>query len=262
LRIWLTGDSTTSNQSKDEALVSWGEVLINYFNPFRASVRDRALSGHSIRDFVNRGRWDELMEDTRRGDILLACHGHLERAPLIRDSERSRGSLQGDSDDFEIVFDPFFQREEIVYSFGWYVRKYVADCRARGIELVLMTATPRNRWEEGRMIRGVSQHYADCCRKIADETGTKFLDAGDAIIQAFTPMGEETVSNFYQPGQQVHTNERGAHVMAGIICKALAEKYPETFESLVAKSPVARRAAAAAAAIRQRPDLRRCDTEG
>src|SRR5690349_24241125 len=38
-----------------------------------------------------------------------------------------------------------------VYSFGWYLRRMVADTRAKGATPVLMTLTRTNNWEAGRI---------------------------------------------------------------------------------------------------------------
>ena len=42
-------------------------------------------------------------------------------------------------------------KHETVYTFGWYLRKMIADTRAQGATPILLTLTERNTWQEGRI---------------------------------------------------------------------------------------------------------------
>jgi rhamnogalacturonan acetylesterase len=231
MKLYITGDSTTSNQAADKSLVSWGEVFSGQFDENKVQIVNAALSGHSIRDYVNRGEWRKVMNQVKKGDILLSCHGHLERAPLIKKSRGSRGSLRGDSNKFAVVIDPFYQRKEIVHTFGWYVRKYIADCKSHGVELILLSPPVRNIWENGRVRRGGSLEYVRLTKKIAQENNVHFFDAGRAIASAFNALGQQQVAKFFG-NDNLHTNQFGAEFIAEIIFTNLLVRFPSLFRNM------------------------------
>ncbi len=235
MNLWITGDSTTSNQAKDESLVSWGEVFDHWFDPEKITVKDAAISGCSIRDYVNQGHWAKLMSEVQKGDVILTCHGHLERAPLTKEVRGSRGSLVGDDDRFVVVYDPDYKREEMIYTFGWYVRKFISASQANGGDLIMLSPPPRAIWENGRIRRGQSLTYMNLTEKIAFEKGAKFLDIGKSVADAFNQLGMEAVAEFFGH-DNLHTNNQGAEFIADAIFHALSVSFPDIFPPLAAKS--------------------------
>ena len=228
MHLWITGDSTTKNQAKDESLVSWGEVFHEKFDASSVTVINAAVSAYSIRDYVCMGEWEKLMGKVKENDVLLSSHGHLERAQLTKDVRGSRGSLRGDHNSCVVVDDPFYKRTFTVYSFGWYVRKYVSDCKARGVDLILLSPTIRAVWEAGKIRRGKSLEYVQCMRKIATETDVRFLDIGACLANEFNKLGVEAVSKFFEC-DTLHTNKAGANFVADVIFRSLLHQFPDLF---------------------------------
>ena len=73
---------------------------------------------------------------------------------------RARGSLPGVGDDARDVVMEADGRHEVVHSFGWYLRKYVADARARGATPILCSLVPRDNWKDGRVVRSTDDYVA------------------------------------------------------------------------------------------------------
>jgi len=234
MNLWITGDSTTSNQAKDKSLASWGEVFHRWFDLEKIAVKNVAVSGCSIRDYVNQGHWNKLMRHAKKGDLILTCHGHLERAPLIKDVRGSRGSLPGDDDRFIVVYDPYYKKDETVYTFGWYIRKFISNCQAMNIDLILLSPPPRAMWENGQIRRGQSLTYINLTERIALEMGAMFLDIGKPISDAFNNLGQDAVAAFFG-NDNLHTNIQGAEFVAGAVFEALSASFPEIFQPLAAK---------------------------
>ncbi len=41
----------------------------------------------------------------------------------------------------------------VVYSFGWYLKKFIDDVREKGATPILVSLTPRNEWPGGKIER-------------------------------------------------------------------------------------------------------------
>ena len=64
---------------------------------------------------------------------------------------------------------------EVVYSFGWYLRKMIDDCREKGATPILVSLTPRNEWPGGKVERR-DDSYGRWYREVVAETGVEFID--------------------------------------------------------------------------------------
>ena len=42
---------------------------------------------------------------------------------------------------------------EVIYSFGWYLKKFIDDVREKGATPILVSLTPRNEWPNGKIER-------------------------------------------------------------------------------------------------------------
>ena len=71
-------------------------------------------------------------------------------------------------------------RTETVRSFGWYLRKYIADARAKGATPILCSLVPRNNWKDGRVIRSTDDYVA-WTRAVAESAGVPLIDLNDAV---------------------------------------------------------------------------------
>ena len=70
-------------------------------------------------------------------------------------------------------------RTETVHTFGWYLRKYIADARAKGATPILCSLVPRNNWKDGRVIRSTDDYVA-WTRAVAEAAGVPLIDLNDA----------------------------------------------------------------------------------
>ena len=51
-------------------------------------------------------------------------------------------------------------KHEVVHSYGWYLRRFVADARAKGATPIICSLVPRKIWDERGMIRRNTNDYA------------------------------------------------------------------------------------------------------
>ena len=123
--LFMVGDSTVQNATTGQ--LGWGTAIAHYFDASKIRVVNRALGGRSSRTFQTEGLWDQALKEMKRGDFVLIQFGHNDVGSL--DTGRARGSLPGIGEETKDVVMEATGRHEVVHSFGWYLRKYVADAR-------------------------------------------------------------------------------------------------------------------------------------
>src|ERR1700750_2737318 len=98
--LYLVGDSTVRNGHGDGAngQWGWGEPLVDYFDPAKINVVNRAIGGMSSRPFIHEGHWEEYLAMMKRGDIMLLQFGHNDGGALD-DPARARATIPGTGDE-------------------------------------------------------------------------------------------------------------------------------------------------------------------
>ena len=135
--LWLVGDSTVNNNAKGGK--GWGNVIGAHFDSAKINVVNKARGGRSSRTYIVEGLWDEVLKDIKPGDYLFIQFGHNDSGTL--DGEKPRGSLKGTGDETkEVTLKD--DKKETVHTFGWYMRKYVTDAKAKGATVVLFSPVP------------------------------------------------------------------------------------------------------------------------
>ena len=131
--LYIIGDSTVKNgdgRGKD-SLWGWGSLIGDRFDTIRIHVENHAIGGRSSRTFITDGRWDRILERLHAGDFVIMQFGHNDSGPLD-DTARARGTIKGTGDDSTAIYNPIRKMNEVVHTYGWYMRKYVNDARAKG----------------------------------------------------------------------------------------------------------------------------------
>src|SRR5436853_563774 len=127
--LYIIGDSTVHNTGA--GLVGWGDCIGEFFDTSKINIQNRAIAGRSSRTFMTEGRWDKIMETLKPGDFVLMQFGHNDGGE-INDASRARGSLRGIGDETQEIDNQITGKHEVVHTFGWYMRKYVADAKSKG----------------------------------------------------------------------------------------------------------------------------------
>ncbi|HVU85657.1 MAG TPA: hypothetical protein VHC50_12490 [Puia sp.] len=239
--LFITGDSTTGLNPPSERYgnkVSWGDVFGDQVDEAVCKFQNEAIPGFSLRDFFHRGRIKEIFRKAKEGDILLACHGHLEGTPLTRENDRARGCLPGIGDHKVIVYDAFFDREEVIRTFEWYVKEYIRICREAGVVLVLLSPPVRCVWVNGKISRVRSLGFAQIMKTVSDSLGAIFLDFGSITEIYLNSIGPKCGNLLYlMEDDQIHTNSDGARVFSKLLASSLLNKYPEALGKFLKLSP-------------------------
>jgi oligogalacturonide lyase len=219
--IFYIGDSTVRNSdgTARDGLLGWGDATGPYFDTLRVNVVNRARGGRSSRTYLTEGLWDATLALVKRGDVVLIQFGHNDGG-AINDTSRARGSIKGVGEDSVEIDNLLTHRHEVVHSYGWYLRRYVADTRAKGATPILVTPVPRNIWKDGAVVRDRAS-YAGWAAQVARDARVPLLDLNELVAHRYDLLGPERVKEFF-PGDHTHTNRAGAQLTARVAVEALA----------------------------------------
>ncbi len=210
--IYVVGDSTASNTDAR----GWADHLSANFDAAKARVVNRARAGRSSRTFFTEGLWDGVRDALQPGDFVLIQFGHNDGGPP--GSGPARGSLPGVGDESKLFTLPT-GATETVYTFGWYMRRFIADAQARGATPVVLSPTVRNIWKDGRVERGPG-NYAQWSAAVASAAGVQFLDVSAALADHYERLGPEPMAALF-PEDHTHTSAAGAEAVASVIAASI-----------------------------------------
>jgi len=212
--LFIIGDSTASNGAD----LGWGSHLAGYFDTSRINVFNRARGGRSSRTFQSEGLWDKVLEELQSGDFVLIQFGHNDGG-MINDSRRARGSLKGLGEETQEIDKQQTGKHEVVHTFGWYMRKFINETRAREATPIILSLTVRNEWRNGRVERG-SGNYSKWSAEIAKSQGVAFVDLTKIVADQYELLGQVRVATFF-PKDHTHTSAEAANFNAALIVSGL-----------------------------------------
>jgi rhamnogalacturonan acetylesterase len=214
--FYIIGDSTVKNGDgkNTNILQGWGSFIGDFFDTTRITVSNQAIGGRSSRTFITDGRWDKILATLQDGDYVIMQFGHNDGGALD-DTARARGTINGIGEDSTEIYNPIRKMKEVVHTYGWYMRKYVNDTKARGAIPIVCSPIPRNDWKGGKIIRA-SDTYTAWAKEVATRTGAYFIDLHNTISDEFEKIGEQKATSYF-PQEHTHTNKEGAIFNATIV---------------------------------------------
>lgn len=226
--VFITGDSTVKNTDKDEdGMWGWGSQAGLIFDPAKIVWENVAMAGRSARKYLNEGRWEKVYNALRPGDFVLIQFGHNDICSIT--NEKERGVIPCTADTCHVYQMEKDGRYELVYSFGWYLRKFIDDVREKGATPILLSLTPRNEWPEGRIERR-NDDYGRWYREVVEMTGVEFVDvhniSADFLDKKFASKDEaksKVRASKYFCRDHTHTSKLGALMNARSVAKGLRD---------------------------------------
>jgi rhamnogalacturonan acetylesterase len=221
--LYIIGDSTVKNGNGGgkDSLWGWGSVIAPHFDTQRLAIQNHAIGGRSSRTFLTDGRWEKILNNLKTGDWVIMQFGHND-AGALDDTSRARGTIRGISDSSKEIYNPIRKVKETVYSYGWYMRKYVKEAKAKGAIPIICSLVPRNDWDkEGKKIKLSTDSYALWAQQIAEQEGAFFIDLNKNIATAYEALGKEAVLKQFFPKDHTHTDYDGARLNAEIVAEGV-----------------------------------------
>lgn len=216
--VFVIGDSTVKNGRDKGDLGQWGwaSFFDHFFDTSKITVENHALGGLSSRTFLTEGLWQNVLEGLQEGDYLFIQFGHNDGGPF--DTGRARASIKGSGEESKTYTMEATGRPETVYTFGHYMRHYIKQAKAHGVKVIALAHTPRNNWEDGKMVR-VTNTYAKWTKQAAKDEGVSYINANDLCAKEYEKIGQEATKSYYK--DNVHTSYTGAILNGNTITKAV-----------------------------------------
>lgn len=240
--VFITGDSTVKNADKDEnGMWGWGAVANTIFDETKIDIVNAAMAGRSCRSYLNEGRWEKVYNSLKPGDFVLIQFGHNDIGAI--DKPKYRAAIASAADTCHVyrmqaakedlskqnVIDQKLKSNaqvgsyEVVYSFGWYLKKFIQDVREKGATPILVSLTPRNEWTDGKIERR-NDTYGKWYREVAKETGVEFVDLHNITADFLDKKcGKKEKAMKYFNHDHTHTSLLGAKTNAQSIAKGLRD---------------------------------------
>ena len=205
--LYIIGDSTVKNGDGlgKNGQMGWGTVIDAYFDTNKISIRNHAIGGRSTRTFITDGRWDKILATLQKGDYVIMQFGHNDASPLA-DTARARGTIKGIGNDSTEVYNPIRKQQEVVHSYGWYLRKFVTEAKAKGATTIICSPIPRNNFKNGKIDR---TEYALWAEQVAEQEGAYYIPLNELVASEYEKMDSSAVNAFF-PADHTHTNREGA----------------------------------------------------
>jgi hypothetical protein len=102
----------------------------------------------------------------------------------------------------------------VVHTYGWYLRDYAAQAKAKGaVEVIVCSPIPRNAWKDGKMARNTS--YGPVAEAAANQAEAEFINLNELAADRYDAEGEaKTTATYFPEKEVVHTDWAGAVVNA------------------------------------------------
>ncbi len=222
--VFVIGDSTVKNGRGDGSNQQWGwgSFFWQYFDTTRITVENHALGGRSSRTFMQEGLWEKVINAVKPGDFVLIQFGHNDAGPL--NTGRARAVLRGNGNNDTTVVMEADGREMKIQSFGWYMRKYAADVKAKNATPILLSHIPRNQWlnADSLNVRRNADSFGAWTRDAAAMPKVPYIDLNALIADKYDRLGKAVVPRFFH-GDHTHTSKEGAILNALTLTEGIRE---------------------------------------
>lgn len=220
--VFLIGDSTMKNGKDDGSndQWGWGHFFWENVDTTKVSVENHALGGRSSRTYITEGLWAKVLSAVEPGDYVIAQFGHNDSGPF--NTGRARASLKGNGDNDTTVIMEATGKQETIHSFGWYMRKYAQDVKAKKATPILLSHIPRNMFTTKDSIAVIRNNdgYGKWTKEAAQMEKVLYLDANQLIADKLDKMGKDSIQLMYY-GDHTHTSLLGAKLNAKTVAEGI-----------------------------------------
>lgn len=231
--LYIVGDSTLKSNSP---LRGWGQELAQFFDPNKINVVNRAIGGRSSRTFQNEGRWDKVLAELKPGDFVIIQFGHNDVGKYDDPASKERPPIHGEGEE-TVEVTKLNGTKETLHTFGWYMRKYGSDVKAKGATAIFCSMVPHKDWNNGKIIRKESETFVKWTENAAKTSGAAYINLNEIVALEFERLGAEKVEPLFAD-KRTHSTPAGAILNAQMVVsgiKALKNPNLKKYLSLTSK---------------------------
>jgi lysophospholipase L1-like esterase len=216
--LFLIGDSImkTGTPPGDHGPYGMGYEIAPLFDPAKIHVYNEALGGRSSRSYLAEGLWAKNLARMQPGDFVIIMFGHNDARNSVDHPDRATINAGGD----ETVVVGVDKKAETIHTYGWYLRQYVKEARAKGATVILCSPVPRNDWMNGKIERGFDG-YAQLAADAAKASGALFIDLNFLAADHYDALGQQQAAKCFADHQ--HTTLAGAKINAQSVVEGLRQ---------------------------------------
>ena len=205
--IFLAGDSTMAAKLREKRPeTGWGEMLGQHFKDGTVRIENRAMNGRSTKTFISEGRWQEIIDDVKKGDLVFVQFGH-------NDESKDKGERYTPPEDY---------KKNLI--------RFVNEVRAKSGTPVLLTPVMRRRFDKDGKFYDTHGEYPGIVRDVARELGAPLIDMHKLSEAVIVKYGDEDSKKLFlqlKPGENAnypkgiedntHFSPLGAEEMAKLV---------------------------------------------
>lgn len=245
--LFIASDSTVqSYEPFYYPQTGWGQVLNHFLVPdehwtealpedalypqcrvytsSRLIIENRSIGARSSRSFLAEGKWDALLHRAAPGDFCLLQWAHND-ATAVRPNRYVAAS-----------------------DFAWYLKKYIASCKSRGIHLILVTPVSRRNCDDHNGDFALSfGEYRDVMLALGREEQIPVIDLCATSNAYLKELGPEESKQLYLwcpkgaypdgayadgVSDNTHLQEYGALIYAQMVAQGILDSSSPELECL------------------------------
>ncbi len=221
--LFLVGDSImkTGNGTGENGQWGWGSEITPLFDSTKIHVYNEAHGGRSSRSYIEEGLWTKILDRLQPGDFILLQFGHNDSSNSQNYPDRATITGGGD----ETIHVGVGTSNKVVHTYGWYLRQYVQDAKAKGTVVIICSPVPRNTWTDARAhFRQIKRGFDGCAQWAADAakaSGALFIDLNTIAANRYDALGQEETAKLFSDYQ--HTKKAGARLNAESVIEGLKQ---------------------------------------
>jgi len=220
--VFLIGDSTMKNGKDDGSNKQWGwgHFFWESCDTTKVSVENHALGGRSSRTYITEGLWGKVLGGVQKGDYVIIQFGHNDAGSY--NIGRARASIPGNSDKDTTVVMESTGKPETIHTFGWYMRKYAQDVKAKGATPILLSHIPRNMYTSKDSVAVIrnDKSFGAWTKEAAKIEKVPYIDANKLIADKLDKLGKDSIPKLYY-GDHTHTALAGALLNAKTVAEGI-----------------------------------------
>ena len=175
--------------------------------------------------------WAKVVAELQPGDFVIMQFGHNDGGERFKGT-RPRASLRGNGEETEDGVVEQTGKAETVHTFGWYLRRYIAETKAKGVTPIVCSPIPRNDWSNGRVRRAKPGH-AEWAAAAAEAGEAHFVDLNELVARRYEELGQSKVTKDYFVNEHTHTSKAGAQFNAEVLAQAVRNLHDCKFKEFL-----------------------------
>lgn len=196
ISLALVGDSTVQDYPAGGVQRGWGQELPAFLAD-HVRVTNHAAGGRSSKTFRAEGRWATVLA-AKPGFVLIQFGHNDSHDPAKPEAVDARTAFPGN------------------------LRRYVAEAKAAGMTVVLVTPPPRRVFHTDGSISRALGPYAQAIRDVAQEAGVPCIDLFALGVAELARRGEAASEPlFCSATDRSHFSASGARLFARAIAQGL-----------------------------------------